>query len=395
MIALIAKIRLVMMRLVLYPLLYLLGIFVKIDQKLVIFASFNGSAYSDNPKYIFEYMKDEADYASYHYIWAFKDKIYVNGAKTVKFNSFTYYYYLSKAKYWVFNAKMAPYYYKKKTQVYLQTWHGTPLKRLAHDILDSSATYYRSKQSYKQMLKSYDADSRNWDYLIAPSPFSCQAFSTAFTFPKEKMLTVGYPRIDYLLNDDNAKIIELKKKYQLPLDKKILLYAPTWRDQSFDNHGYTFDLSVDFYKWQSALANDSVILFKPHYLISNQYQCPEALSDFVYLMGANEDINDAYLMSDALITDYSSVFFDYAVLKKPIYFYMYDFDYYKEELRGFYLDLKTNLPNDIVKTEQALLAQLKANQFDYQRLASFNQKFNPWHDGLSCKKTVKEVFGEV
>ena len=111
-------------------------------------------------------------------------------------------------------------------------------------------------------------------------------------------------------------------------------------------------------------------------------------------MRVTEDINDAYLMSDVLVTDYSSVFFDYAVLKRPIYFYMYDFDYYEQELRGFYLDLQANLPNDIVKTEQALLAQLKTNEFDFERLSAFNQKFNPWHDGLSCAKTVKEVFNE-
>lgn len=389
-----AKVRLVVMRLILYPLLYLLGIFVKVDPKLVIFSSFNGKAYSDNPKYIFEYMKDDVNYANYHYIWGVKHTQDISGAKTVKFNSLTYYYYLSKAKYWVFNAKMAPYYYKKKSQVYLQTWHGTPLKRLAHDIVDNGATYYRSKQSYKQMLKSYDADSQHWDYLIASSPFSCQAFSTAFAFPKDKMLKVGYPRVDYLVNADQAKIIDLKIKYHLPLDKKVILYAPTWRDQSFDNHGYKFELDVDFYQWQSALADDTIILFKPHYLISNQYQCPEELRNFVYLMAATEDINDAYLMSDVLVTDYSSVFFDYAVLKRPIYFYMYDFDYYEQELRGFYLDLQANLPNDIVKTEQALLAQLKTNEFDFERLSAFNQKFNPWHDGLSCAKTVKEVFNE-
>lgn len=389
-----AKIRLVLVRGILYPLLYLLGIFVKVDPKLVMFASFNGSAYSDNPKYIFEYMKSNQDYADYHYIWAFKNKKQVSGTKQVKFNSLIYYYYLSKAKYWVFNAKMAPYYYKKKDQVYLQTWHGTPLKRLAHDIFDNGATYYRSKQSYKQMLKSYDADSRHWDYLIASSPFSCQAFSSAFAFPKDKMLRVGYPRVDDLVNADNIKINELKRKHHLPLDKKIILYAPTWRDQSFDTQGYRFELGVDFYKWQSALAEDTIILFKPHYLISNQYQCPEELREFVYLMAATEDINDAYLMSDALITDYSSVFFDYAVLNKPIYFYMYDFDYYEQELRGFYLDLQENLPNDIVKTEKALLTQLKTNDFDFGRLTAFNQKFNPWHDGLSCEKTVKEVFNE-
>ena len=161
-----------MTRGVLYPLLYLFGIGIKVDPKLILFTAFNGSAYSDNPRYIFEYMLADEQYRDYQFIWAFKDKQLLEGAKTVKFNSIKYYYYLSKAKYWVFNAKMAPYYYKKNAQVYLQTWHGTPLKRLGHDIVDNGATYYRSKQSYQQMVKSYDNDSRHWDYLIASSPFS-------------------------------------------------------------------------------------------------------------------------------------------------------------------------------------------------------------------------------
>lgn len=395
MLSILAKIRLVMTRGVLYPLLYLFGIVIKVDPKLILFTAFNGSAYSDNPRYIFEYMLEDEQYRDYQFIWAFKDKQLIEGSKTVKFNSIKYYYYLSKAKYWVFNAKMAPYYYKKSSQVYLQTWHGTPLKRLGHDIVDNGTTYYRSKQSYQQMVKSYDNDSRHWDYLIASSPFSCQVFSTAFVFSKEKMLKIGYPRVDYLLTVTNENILELKQRYHLPLDKKIILYAPTWRDQSFGNNGYTFELSVDFYKWQEVLGDEYVILFKPHYLISNSYQCPEELRDFVYLMAANEDINDAYLISDILITDYSSVFFDYAVLNRPIYFYMYDFAYYEQELRGFYLDVPDELPNDIVKTEASLLQQLQADKFDFKRLARFNQKFNPWYDGLGLEKLIKEVFDEI
>lgn len=378
-----------------YPFLFILGVVFKTNSKIVLFTSFNGKSYSDNPRYLFEYMRDSEEFSDYQFIWAFKKKQAIAGAKTVNFNSLQYYYYLSKAKYWIFNAKMAPYYYKKSDQVYLQTWHGVPLKRLGHDIIDNASTYYRSKQSYKQMVRSYDKDSRHWDYLIASSPFSARVFETAFAFPQQKMLNVGYPRIDCLTHPDPARVAELKEKYHLPPNKKIILYAPTWRDNSYSNTGYTFELKVDFYKWKRELGEDYVVLFKPHYLICSTYHIPQNLNNFIFFMDTNQDINDAYLVSDALITDYSSVFFDYAQLERPIYFYMYDLALYAEELRGFYLKVPDDLPNDAVKTEEELLKMIKDDCFDYQRLYTFNKKFNPWNDGSVCEKIISEVFNET
>lgn len=394
MISLLIRIKLLLLKKILSFFLLLLGKVVKIDDKLIIFASFSGTAYSDNPRYLFEYLRDNDDFTDYRFVWAFRRKRVVQGAEVVKFNSLTYYYLLSKAKYWVFNAKMAPYYQKKEEQIYLQTWHGTPLKRLGHDLLDNGKTYYRSQLSYKQMLKGYDEDSCQWDYLISPNSFSSRAFASAFKINQEKMLEVGYPRVDFLVNADSNKCIELKRRYGLPLDKKVVLYAPTWRDDSFGIRGYRFELAVDFYKWKNQLGDDTVILFKPHYLISNVYQVPNDLSDFVYLMAASADINDAYLMSDVLITDYSSVFFDYANLNRPIYFYMYDFEQYEQELRGFYLNVPDELPNDVIRTEKELLRRIKEDIFDYDRLQVFNQVFNSWNDGKVSSKVAKRIFYE-
>ena len=124
-----------------YPFLFILGVVFKTNSKIVLLTSFNGKSYSDNPRYLFEYMRDSEQFSDYQLIWAFQKKQVIVGAKTVKFNSLQYYYYLSKAKYWIFNSKMAPYYYKKSDQVYLQTWHGVPLKRLGYDIIDNGSTY--------------------------------------------------------------------------------------------------------------------------------------------------------------------------------------------------------------------------------------------------------------
>lgn len=394
MISLLVRIRLMIIKMILSLFLRILGKFVEIEDRLIIFSSFNGKTYSDNPRYLFEYMRDDEEFADYHFVWAFKKQKEISGTKSVKLNSLRYYYLLTKAKYWVFNAKM-PTYYKKSEQIYLQTWHGTPLKRLGHDIFDNGNTYYRSRLSYKKMLESYDQDSWRWDFLISPNVFASQAFVSAFKIREEKVLEVGYPRVDYLVNSRfDVNIDLIKARYGLPTNKKIILYAPTWRDNSFDVKGYKFQLIVDFHKWKKILGQNTIILFKPHYLISNVYQVPEDLTDFVYLMEANADINDAYLMSDSLITDYSSVFFDYANLNRPIYFYMYDFEEYEQELRGFYLNIPNDLPNDVITREDDLLVKINNEDFDYERLRKFNQKFNLWNDGKACSKVVKRIFNE-
>ena len=385
------RIKHIVLRIVLASYLRILALFIKVDKKVVLFSSFTGKAYSDNPKYIYEFMRQQPEFADYQFIWALQQPRQVEGATVIRYNSLQYYYFLTKAKYWVFNAKMAPYYYKRSNQVYLQTWHGTPLKRLAHDIIDDGKTYYRTRSSYQQMVQSYDKDSRKWDYLIATSPFSKDAFSTAFRYPKEKMLLAGYPRVAALVNATEETKNQLKKKYQLPKDKRIILYAPTWRDDDFGMSGYNHRLAVDFALWKEQLGEEFVVLFKPHYLIANHYTVPQELEEFVFVMDAHADINDAYLVSDILITDYSSVFFDFAVLNRPIYFYMYDFEKYQQQLRGFYLTIPEDLPNEVIQTERELLEQLKQEPFDYERLTRFNQRFNPYSDGQATEKIVKEM----
>lgn len=370
-----------------------MGLLVKTDDKTILFQAFDGRGFLDNPKAIFEAIQADEKFSNYILVWALNQPIELSGSKVIKRRSFAYYYYLVKAKYWVFNNKMPEYLFKKPDQIYLQTWHGTPLKRLAHDMPDTGMTYYRSQQSYQEMVTSYDKDSRLWDYLVSPNSFATDIFTSAFKFPKEKMMATGYPRNDCLINATASDIVRLKKTYHLPRDKKVILYAPTWRDDAYSLKGYTFDLKIDFTKWHDSLGDDYVIIFKPHYLISNQVVIPENLSDFVKQVPATLDINALYLISDCLVTDYSSVFFDYANLNRPIYFYMPDFESYKNRLRGFYLEIPNDLPNEVCQTQEALLTAIVSEQFELKRLVSFNKRFNNLQDGLSSQKVIKEVFG--
>lgn len=370
---------------------------VKVDPKLVIFIAFHGRGYSDNPRAIYEAMRQDPRFEGYRFIWFIKNhkqkQITVPGAEVKEYFSFSYFYYMSKAKYWIINCKMPDYIAKKEEQIYLQTWHGTPLKRLAHDIeAAEDMTFYRSAVSFAQMTQSYDIDVARYNYMISPNRFCTEVFQSAFRIQRERLIETGYPRNDFICNTTKEEIVRLKEKYQLPKDKKVVLYAPTWRDNSYVASGYTFELKADFHKWKEILGEEYIVVFKPHYLIINTYEKDSSLQGFLYSIPAEADIRELYVISDMLITDYSSVFFDYAILKRPIYFYMYDIEEYANDLRGFYLDIHKDLPGDIYTNEDELLAAVKQDAYDETAYQAFYERFCSCEDGKAAKRVIDIVF---
>ena len=178
------------------------------------------------------------------------------------------------------------------------------------------------------------------------------------------------------------------------MDKKIILYAPTWRDNSYVSAGYTFELKADFRLWKKILGEDFIVLFKPHYLIINKYQDDPSLKGFLYSIPAAAEINELYVISDVLITDYSSVFFDYAILKRPMYFYMYDLENYASDLRGFYLDITKDLPGKIYRSEEKLCQDIQAGVYDRSKLDDVSKRFNNLDDGHASKRVLDLLAGE-
>ena len=378
---------------------FVLSNFIKTNDKTVLFISFHGKGYSDNPKAIYEEMLKDDRFKDFKFVWAIKNHkkkaIKIDDAKIVEYLSIPYFYYLSKAKYWIFNCKMPSYICKKKDQIYLQTWHGTPLKRLGHDIhVDENTTFYRSQIKAEDMYRSYDIDSARYNYMISPNAFCTKIFPSAFNINKERLIETGYPRNDVMSNVTDDEKLKIKKELNIPLHKKVILYAPTWRDNQYVAKGYTFKLEVDFHKWHQYLKDDYIVLFKPHYLIINDYKSTNDLQGFLYNIDADQDISPLYLITDILITDYSSVFYDFAVMNKPMYFYMYDLEDYQEELRGFYIDIYKDLPGQIYENEDDLLKDVIENKYDYAKLKVFKERFNNHDDGMASKRVVDIVFGD-
>ncbi|MEI5739975.1 CDP-glycerol glycerophosphotransferase family protein, partial [Staphylococcus aureus] len=160
-----------------------------------------------------------------------------------------------------------------------------------------------------------------WDYLVSPNPYSTSIFQHAFHVSRDKILETGYPRNDKLSHkrNDTEYINGIKTRLNIPLDKKVIMYAPTWRDDEAIREGsYQFNVNFDIEALRQALDDDYVILLRMHYLVVTRI---DEHDDFVKDVSDYEDISDLYLISDALVTDYSSVMFDFGVLKRPQIFY--------------------------------------------------------------------------
>ena len=137
---------------------------------------------------------------------------------------------------------------------------------------------------------------------------------------------------------------DIKRKLNIPEGKKIILYAPTWRDDEYYGRGeYKFSLKLNLGLLKKELGDDHIVLLRTHYFIADHLDTT-GVEDFAINVSKYDDITELYLISDILITDYSSVFFDYANLRRPILFYTYDLDKYRDMLRGFYLDIEKDVP---------------------------------------------------
>ncbi|MHA6250851.1 bifunctional glycosyltransferase/CDP-glycerol:glycerophosphate glycerophosphotransferase [Oceanobacillus sp. CAU 1775] len=361
----------------------------KMKENVVFFESFLAKSYSDNPKHIYEYMLNNN--MNYKFVWSMREKKDDMPGKPIQVERFSlkYFYYLATAKYWVSNSRMPKYLDKRPGNVYLQTWHGTPLKTLVFDIND----IHSADPNYKP---NFYEQSRRWDYLNSPNQYSSDIFRSAFKYEKE-MLEFGYPRNDILYNKNNAEdIMKLKKNIRVPLDKKIILYAPTWRDDEFFSRGnYKFTLHLDLKKMQKEFGDEYILLLRSHYHIANQIDVSK-YKGFVYDLSKYDDIAELYLISDMLITDYSSVFFDYAHLRRPILFYTYDLEKYRDQLRGMYLDMEEEVPGPLLMTTDEVVETIKDVDNvikEYEaKYETFYNKFCLWDDGQASKKTVERVF---
>ena len=377
---------------------------VKVDEKTLLFCCFNGKSYSCSPKAIYEYMINNDEFKDYKFIWAFLDeKKYKNLEKNkntsvVKIGAKEYKKCLAKAKYWIFNYKIPDFLYPKKNQIFVQCWHGTPLKRLGCDL----EHFDNVLNTIDGIKKRYKIEASKFTYFISPSKFASEKFISAWNLKeigKENIIVEeGYPRNDFLFNYKEKDVQQIRKKLGIENDnRKIILYAPTYRsDQHQTGLGYVYKQQIDLKKMEEKFGKEYLILFRPHYFIANSFDF-DKYKGFVYNVANIDDINELYIISDILITDYSSVFFDYANLKRPMIFFMYDLEHYKNESNGFYIDLN-ELPGPIVETQEDLEKSIEDVDFNIgssKKYKEFNEKYNYLDDGNASKRVIEKVILEM
>lgn len=374
-------------------LFYILGLLPS-SKNLVVFESFLGKQYSDNPRAIYEYLLQ--NHPNYNMFWSV-DKKHIDYFKQNKIQyvrrfSVKWLLIMSRAKYWVTNSRLPLWLPKPKNTIYVQTWHGTPLKKLAADMDEVHMPGTNTIKYKNNFLK----EASRWDYLISPNAYSTKIFKRAFNFNKH-MIESGYPRNDFIINNNYKDMIEkIKNQLNLPKNKKIILYAPTWRDNQYYAKGkYKFNLEFDLDMLKTELGNDYIILLRLHYLVAENLDL-SGYEDFIYDFSHHEDIRELYLIADMLITDYSSVFFDYANLRRPMIFYVYDIEEYRDKLRGFYFDFEKHAPGPLVRTTEELIEEIKKiAEFGFtptEDILAFYDKFCYLEDGRATERVVKEIF---
>lgn len=350
-------------------------------KKTIIFESYWGAKYNCNPKYLYEYIND--NHPEYECVWFLKDEsieVYGN-AKKVRIGSLKYFYYMAVSKYFVNNVNFPDFHKKRNNTIEIQTMHGTPLKTLGLDIPGE----FKTNEGREKFINRC----KRWDYLIVSSDKVADITKSCFKFENE-YLKVGYPRIDkiFKLNTNEVKE-EVKSKLNIPKEKKVILYAPTWRVKD------RFDMRLNLEEMKAHLGEEYILLMRLHPFSVKGFD-RSILNDFVIDVTGYEDIERLYLISDILITDYSSVMFDYSVLDKPMIFFTYDLDLYKNNLRGFNLEFEKEAPGPILSSSEDVVTAIEKIDLvkeEYRdKYIEFKNNYSQYEKGDSSKQIFNIVF---
>ncbi|MFC5744295.1 bifunctional glycosyltransferase/CDP-glycerol:glycerophosphate glycerophosphotransferase [Actinomadura rugatobispora] len=355
----------------------------------VLYDSYRGRQYSDSPRAVHEELTRRG--TDLEHLWVVRDAQVVvpDTARPVRLWGREWYEALARSRYIVTNAHLPHWFRRREGQVVLQTWHGTPLKRIGFDIGEV-------KFADSAYLEKLAEEVRHWSGLISPNRFSTPILRRAFRFGGE-IIETGYPRNDVLRDPDRDLLGErVRRRLGLPQGKRAVLYAPTWRDDSFYGPGrYRLDLRLDLEAAAAALGGDFVLLVRRHPNVVDTV--PETGDGFVRDVSDYPDIAELFLAADVLLTDYSSLMFDYANTGRPMLFFTYDLERYRDELRGFYFDFEGEAPGPLLATSDEVIDALgslddvaRAHAGRHHR---FTERFCDLDDGKAAIRVVDRLLG--
>lgn len=363
-------------------------LFIRTDDNLIVFVSFGGRKYDDSPKAIYEQMLKDDRFGSYRLVWAFihPEQYNLPAENKIKIDTFKYYITLLKARVWITNSGVERGLdFKARNVLYFNTWHGTPIKIMGSDISKDNKSF--SVQKKENPI----------DIMSAQGQYDVDIFSRVFNIPKERFRITGLPRNDELVTGNTMEnISRIKQQLGIDENKTVILYAPTFREYSQDaNHNCTLVPPIDLKKWEKELGKDYVLLFRAHYEVVKIMSFKD--NDFVKNVSNYHSLNELMIVSDLLVSDYSSIYFDYSIQAKPMLTFCYDYDDYVAN-RGMYFDIREEL-NDDNADEESLLYSIKnldsaakiriAEDFRNKYISSFGtatqQSLDIIYQELSCE----------
>ena len=318
-------------RVVMSFLLRIVGYLIGFDNRLVLLSSMSGDQFEGSPKVLFEAMKKDPRFEGFHYVWAFAnpEKFDVPDASAVKIDSFAYFKIALRAKIWITDVNIERgLNFKKKKTIYLNAWHGTGSKKGGNAI---------------EGRKDYDFS--RVDIFCCDGQYTHDVFIKWFNATDKSMLWCGRPREDELMEMTIADRNRVRDQLGIVSGTKVILYMPTWREGNLP--------SIDYALWEKTLGDDYCVLIRAHHFTREEVS---GTRDATFWKDVSDypNVNELYWGADILISDYSSAFFDYGLLKKPMICFAPDYDDYKTNY-GLFMDLEHEFPNGVMRTEQDVL----------------------------------------
>ncbi|MFD0856591.1 CDP-glycerol glycerophosphotransferase family protein, partial [Actinomadura adrarensis] len=346
-----------------------------IDENLAVYATYWYRGYACNPAAIYEAARTLAPHI--RGVWVVnpgtRDNI-PEGVDYVVNGTPEYYRVMARAKYFVNNVNFPNGIVKRPGQVHVMTQHGTPLKRMGLDQMQYPVSAFG--MDFKALIRRSD----RWDWQLSSNPLSSEAFARGFPCRYE-MLEIGYPRNDRLVNATAEERDRLRAELGIPEGKTAILYAPTHRDYQ-QKYTPMFDIG----RFVRQLGPDYVLLLRAHYY----YKASDMIRDMgwpadrVMDVAGHGSVEELAIASDALLTDYSSIMFDYANLDRPIVLYLNDLETYKRT-RGMNFDPTVISPGVVTRTESELIDAFVSrsawSDTAAKARADFRARFCPWDDG--------------